>query len=83
MIFQNVCTCALVVYHDKMCIVFPLYFVLMIFFVFYSLSLLDICSIPGRLDLHKLLIASLDCAHDNHSRVVLSKLLTSKEKVTI
>ena len=58
-----------------------MYVVLYVCFV--SPSLLDICSIPGRLDLHKLLVASLDYSHDNHSRVVLSKLLTSKEKVQI
>ena len=40
-------------------------------------SLLDICNYHNRSDLMKLMVASLDFAHDTHSRVILSKLLTA------
>ena len=46
-----------------------------------SPSLLDICSITSRHDLHKLIISSLDFAHDTHSRAILHKLLTGTDTV--
>ncbi len=45
-------------------------------------SLLDICSISSRHDLHKLIVASLDFAHDVLARVILEKLLTSGDVVS-
>ena len=42
---------------------------------------MDVCNILGRHDLHKLIVASLDFAHDNHSKPILTKLLTGADKV--
>ncbi len=43
-------------------------------------SLLDICNYPNRSDLMRLMITTLDFAHDVHSRVILNKLLTATHK---
>lgn len=41
--------------------------------------LLDICNYQNRSDLMKLMVSSLDFAHDVHSQVILGKILTSTE----
>ena len=41
--------------------------------------LLVICNYHNRSDLMKLMITTLDCAHDVKSRVILSKVLTSTD----
>ena len=51
-------------------------------FTFFPLpSLLDICNYQNRSDLMKLILSTLDFGHDTHSRVILSKILTSTVKV--
>lgn len=45
-------------------------------------SLLAICDVPGRNDLLKLIVSSLDYSQDVYSKVVLSKILTSSDQVS-
>ena len=45
-------------------------------------SILDICSITSRHDLHKLIISSLDFSHDNYSKPILQKLLNGSDGVS-
>ena len=47
-----------------------------------SPSILDICSITSRHDLHKLIISSLDFSHDNYSKPILQKLLNGSDGVS-
>lgn len=66
------------------------YFLLLGTISFYNSSLLsqynaygylfDICNYHYRIDLIKLMIASLDFAHDHYARAILSKILTSGSK---
>ena len=53
--------------------------VLLILIIYFRL--LDICGVASRHDLHKLIIASLDFAHDIFARVILEKLLTGGDEV--
>lgn len=46
-------------------------------------SLFDICNYHYRIDLIKLMIASLDFAQDLYARAILSKILTTGSKVKI
>lgn len=44
--------------------------------------MMDICEMPTRDDLQRLILSSLDYSHNSHVRVVLTKLLTTTSKVS-
>ena len=48
---------------------------------FHLLSLLELCSIPSRDSLQKLIVASLDYSHTGIPRIILSKILTASSSV--
>ena len=45
-------------------------------------SLLELCSIPSRDSLQKLIVASLDYSHTGIPRIILSKILTASSSVS-
>lgn len=48
--------------------------------LYINFRLLSVCNYQNRSDLMKLIISSLDFAHDVQCQVILSKILTSSDK---
>jgi len=51
--------------------------------IFLFPSLLELCSLPSRDSLQKLIVASLDYSHSGIPRIILSKILTASSPVFI
>ena len=51
------------------------------FSIFLFPSLLELCSLPSRDSLQKLIVASLDYSHSGIPRIILSKILTASSPV--